>query len=198
MDHAATRDAIALWERHFRDPEASAAQAEARLAGTPIETADARAWYALTLAFHHLFFTARPPDARRFLADAKRGFQQNGDRRGELLAAIGAARLAIVEREPDAARQQLMALYAEALQALPPEDRFWLLNAIGAAHYFTDRLDVKLGLVALVLAIVLAIVTRRRLIAERTARVLAGERIPLMTTAERRATHWPMRDKAKL
>jgi diguanylate cyclase (GGDEF)-like protein len=141
VEPAAARDALALWERHFRDPEASAAQAEARLAGIPIGMADACAWYTLTLAFHHLFFTERPPDARRFLAEAKRVFQHNGDRRGELLAAIGAARLAIVEREPDAAREQLMALYAEAQQVLPPEDRFWLLNAIGAAHYFTDRLD---------------------------------------------------------
>jgi two-component system, cell cycle response regulator len=141
LEQATARDAIALWERHFRDPEASAAQAEARLAGIPVEMADACAWYTLILAFHHLFFTARPADARRLLAEAKRIFQQNGDRRGELLAAIGAARLAIVEREPDAAREQLMALYAEAQQVLPPEDRFWLLNAIGAAHYFTDRLD---------------------------------------------------------
>ena len=140
MEPAAARDALALWERHFRDPEASAAQAETRLNGTGDAT-DAHAWYALTLAFHHLFFTARPPDARHFLAEAKRSFEQSGDRRGELLAAIGAARLAIVERQPDAAREQLMALYPEAQQVLPPEDRFWLLNAIGAAHYFTDRLD---------------------------------------------------------
>src|SRR6185437_14707502 len=26
-------------------------------------------------------------------------------------------------------------------RALPPQDRFWLLNALGAAYYFTDRLD---------------------------------------------------------
>ena len=34
-----------------------------------------------------------------------------------------------------------MAIYPEAQQVLPPQDRFWLLNAIGAAHFFTDRMD---------------------------------------------------------
>ena len=64
-----------------------------------------------------------------------------GERRGALLAEIGAARLAIIERSPGSARDRLLALYPEAQQVLPPEDRFWLLNAIGAAHYFTDRMD---------------------------------------------------------
>jgi membrane protein DedA with SNARE-associated domain len=51
--------------------------------------------------------------------------------------------------------------------------------------HFTHRLDVRLGFVALVLMIVLFFVTRRRRIAERTARVLTGENIAIMTTAER-------------
>lgn len=55
-----------------------------------------------------------------------------------------------------------------------------------AALDFAHRLDVRLGLVAAILAIVLFFITRRRRIAERTARVLGGEEIPLMTTAERR------------
>jgi len=28
-----------------------------------------------------------------------------------------------------------------AQQVLPQLDRFWLLNAIGAAHFFSDRMD---------------------------------------------------------
>jgi membrane protein DedA with SNARE-associated domain len=58
---------------------------------------------------------------------------------------------------------------------------------------FTNRLDVKLGFIALLLSIVLVIVMRRRLIGERTARVLSGDKdIHLMTTAEREAArHWP-------
>jgi membrane protein DedA with SNARE-associated domain len=52
---------------------------------------------------------------------------------------------------------------------------------------FTHRLEVRLGLLAVVLLAVLFFFLRRRRIAERTARVLAGEDIPIMTTAERSA-----------
>ena len=141
MEQPAVPDALQLWERHFRDPEATAARAEALLAQLPAQASSARGWCALTLAFHHLFFGAHPLEAREFLATARQAFAESGERRGELLVEIGAARLAIVERAPLAARTQLLALYAEAQQVLPPEDRFWLLNAIGAAHYFTERLD---------------------------------------------------------
>jgi diguanylate cyclase (GGDEF)-like protein len=141
VDQATVADAMALWAGHFRDPEASAARAEALLAQPGTQLPAVRAWCALTLAFHHLFFGAQPLDARPLLADASHAFREAGERRGELLAEIGAARLAIVERAPAAARERLLALYPEAQQVLPPEDRFWLLNAIGAAHYFTDQLD---------------------------------------------------------
>lgn len=57
------------------------------------------------------------------------------------------------------------------------------LSALDFAH----RLDVRLGVVAVILMAVLFFITRRRLIAERTARVLGGEKIPLLTTAERKA-----------
>jgi membrane protein DedA with SNARE-associated domain len=53
------------------------------------------------------------------------------------------------------------------------------------ALMFTQRLDVRLGLVALVLTGVLVYLLRRRWIAERTASVLAGERIELGPPAER-------------
>jgi membrane protein DedA with SNARE-associated domain len=52
---------------------------------------------------------------------------------------------------------------------------------------FTHRLDVRLGAVGVLLCVVLFFITRRRLIAERTARVLAGNHISMMTTAEREA-----------
>ncbi|MGE5170233.1 MAG: diguanylate cyclase [Rudaea sp.] len=135
------RDAIHLWQRHFRDPETACAKARALLAQAPPAAAGTRGWCALTLAFHHLFFTANPREAGPFLAQAREAFADAGDRRGALLTEVGQARLAILEGAAETACERLLALYAEAQQVLPPEDRFWLLNAIGAAYYFTDRLD---------------------------------------------------------
>ena len=145
IDDAATQppdDRLsALWDLHFRDPEPAFAQAQALLADPASVDPRTRAWCELTIAFHHLFFTAHPLEARRWIAAASESFAVTGERRGALLAEIGAARLAIVERSPIAARDRLMAIYPEAQQVLPPQDRFWLLNAIGAAHFFTDRMD---------------------------------------------------------
>lgn len=57
---------------------------------------------------------------------------------------------------------------------------------------FTHRTEVRLGVLAVVLFLALMFVIRRRLAAERTARVLSGEDIPLMTAEERSALrHWP-------
>jgi diguanylate cyclase (GGDEF)-like protein len=141
VDDARAAEAVSLWERHFRDPEFACARAQALLAQETPRGEVARAWCALTIAFHHLFFTAHPREGRRYLADAQQGFSAAGNRRGQLLAEIGTARLAIVEHSPVAARERLLTLYPEAQQVLAPEDRFWLLNAIGAANYFTDQLD---------------------------------------------------------
>lgn len=141
MEQATKRDVAAVWVQHFHNPEAGFARAEALVAQEEPIGQPARAWCELTIAFHHLFFSAHPLEARTFLIDAQRHFAAAGDRRGELLAEIGVARLAIVERSPVAARERLLMLYPEAQHVLPREDRFWLLNVIGAAHYFTDRLD---------------------------------------------------------
>jgi membrane protein DedA with SNARE-associated domain len=51
---------------------------------------------------------------------------------------------------------------------------------------FTTRYDVRLGFVAIALIVALVLMRRRRRIAERTAHVLSGEDIPIMTTAERK------------
>jgi membrane protein DedA with SNARE-associated domain len=51
---------------------------------------------------------------------------------------------------------------------------------------FTTRYDVRLGFIAIALTVALVVMRRRRLIAERTAQVLAGDDIPIMTTAERK------------
>jgi len=133
--------AAALWDRHFRDPEGAFVEAQALLRDADDLAPGVRAWCELTIAYHHLFFTANPREARPWIAAAAEHFAALDDRRGALLTEIGAARLAINESSPIPARDRLVALYSEAQQVLPPQDRFWLLNAIGAAHYFTDRLD---------------------------------------------------------
>jgi membrane protein DedA with SNARE-associated domain len=55
------------------------------------------------------------------------------------------------------------------------------LRVLGFAH----RLDVRLGLLVLILSVVLFFMMRRRRIAERTARVLGGTAISFATTEER-------------
>lgn len=58
---------------------------------------------------------------------------------------------------------------------------------------YTKRDDVRLALAALVLLAILFVVTRRRRLAERTAHVLTGDDIPIMTTAERATPMNPLR-----
>jgi two-component system, cell cycle response regulator len=129
-----------LWEFHFRDPAAAVARAEALLAGDGGD-ARARAWAHLTVAFQRLFFTADPAAARASLDCAQQAFVALGDRRGEILARTGHARLLLIEQEVEAARARLLEIYPDALRLLPPQDRFWVVNALGATYYYTDRLD---------------------------------------------------------
>jgi diguanylate cyclase (GGDEF)-like protein len=137
-DAARERNA-ALWDLHFRDPAHAFAQAQQRVRD---ETdAPARAWAALTIGFHHLFFTARPEDAQQWLDQARAHFGAAGDRRGALLCEIGLARLAIVRRDVLAARERLLALKPEAQQVLRDDDRFWLANALAATYYYRDQMD---------------------------------------------------------
>jgi len=63
--------------------------------------------------------------------------------------------------------------------------------------HFTGMLEVRLGFLAAVLFVVLIYMMRRRRIAERTARILAGEKIAIMTTAEREAPTWRSRGVEK-
>lgn len=61
-------------------------------------------------------------------------------------------------------------------------------GAAMALLHFTGRLEVRLGVLVLILSIVLIFIMRRRFMAERTARVLSGETISMMTTEERQAS----------
>jgi diguanylate cyclase (GGDEF)-like protein len=129
-----------LWALHFRDPPRAFEHAQ-RMLDDDASDASTRAWAALTIAFHHLFFTPRPEDAQRWLDGASAHFVPAGDRHGAILADVGRARLAIVRQQMPLARDLLVALRPEAQQALPSVDRFWLANALAACYYYTDQLD---------------------------------------------------------
>lgn len=130
-----------LWEGHFRDPEEACARAMALLADRAAADDHATAWARLTVGYHRLFFTIRPTEAGEWLAKARAQFVALGERRGELLARVGLARLMIVEDSPLAARDRLLELYPETEKLLPPQDRFWVASTLGAAYYFTNRID---------------------------------------------------------
>jgi membrane protein DedA with SNARE-associated domain len=55
--------------------------------------------------------------------------------------------------------------------------------------HFTQRLEVRLGVAAVLLCIALFLVMRRRFMAERTARILSGEPIQILNTGEQ--NRWP-------
>lgn len=131
---------VAVWESHFRDPAASVAHARAAL-DDPASGERARAWAGLTIGWHQLYFTADPAAAAATLPAARERFAALGERRGELLARIGLARLKLVQQQPAAARADLLEFYDEAVATLKPQDRFWAINALGATYYYEDRID---------------------------------------------------------
>lgn len=70
---------------------------------------------------------------------------------------------------------------------------YWAGGFALVALAFTRRGDVRLATIAVILVIALILVARRRRIAERTAHVLTGDDIPIMTTAERATPLNPLR-----
>jgi diguanylate cyclase (GGDEF)-like protein len=139
VTQSVTPAGVDLWDDHFRDPAAAYVRALDLLQGDQIDEC-AAAWAELTIGYHHLFFTPRPTEAREWLTRARLRFSRLSERRGELLADTGGARLMIVEQALLPARERLLAIYAEAQELLPPTDRFWVANALGAAYYFTDHI----------------------------------------------------------
>ncbi len=131
---------IELWEQHFRNPLPAVDNAHAMLADAKTSERT-RGWAELTVAFNHLFHTSRPAEAELGMLRAASHFAATGDRRGQLLAEIGNARLLVVKQAPMPARDRLMAIRDEATALLGPEDRFWLLNALGATFYYADQID---------------------------------------------------------
>ena len=129
-----------LWDLHFRDPEQARARAQSLLAH-PDSNPHQIAWAELTIAYFHLFFTPRPAEARAMLTRTLDRFVEIADRRGEVLARTGLARLLVQEQSPLPAREILLDLYSEARLHLPPQDRFYVVNALGATYFYTDRID---------------------------------------------------------
>ncbi|MEO8486064.1 MAG: diguanylate cyclase [Betaproteobacteria bacterium] len=135
------QDPIAvLWDAHFREPAAAVQRARAVVDDARSDERS-RAWAELVLGWHQLSFNSDPATAAAALPGAQRRFEKLGERRGELLARIGAARLALVRQQPIDARSELLAIYDEAITSLPPQDRFWAINALGATYYYEDRID---------------------------------------------------------
>jgi two-component system, cell cycle response regulator len=130
-----------LWDGHFGDPEPTLERVRAVLAAPDRHDAHTLAWAELTEGFHHLFFTGGPGAAREWLDRAGERFVALGDRRGALLVDTGRARLLIHQQQPLLAREMLLTLQAEAMKALPPQDAFWVINALCATYYYTDRID---------------------------------------------------------
>src|SRR5207302_9713181 len=62
---------VALWDLHFRDPPRGFELAQARLHEGSAADVRSRAWAKLTVAFHHLFVTARPEAAEGWLERAR-------------------------------------------------------------------------------------------------------------------------------
>ena len=131
---------VALWDAHFHEPAAAVARARAAV-GDPTSGERLRAWAELTIAWHQLYFTADPASAAAMFPAARQRFERLGERRGELLARIGEARLLLITQQPLAARTALLEIYDEASSTLPPQDRFWAINALGATYYYEDRID---------------------------------------------------------
>ena len=131
---------VSMWEAHFRAPSQAVALAQAAI-DDPSTDERTRAWAELTLGWHQLYFTGDPAAAGKTLPVAQQRFERLGERRGELLARIGLARVLLVRQQPQEARKALAEVYDEAVSTLPPEDRFWAINALAATYYYEDRID---------------------------------------------------------
>jgi membrane protein DedA with SNARE-associated domain len=67
---------------------------------------------------------------------------------------------------------------------------YWAGGKALALLHFSRRTDVQLSVIVLLLVVALIMLMRRRRLAERTATLLSGEHVPIMTTAERLAPGW--------
>jgi diguanylate cyclase (GGDEF)-like protein len=139
-DEAASDPVAALWEAHFREPAAAARRAREALDDPGVDARTA-AWAELTLGWNQLYVTSQALEASTTIPAALARFVALGERRGELLARIGIARLALMRQLPQDAREAIRAIYDEAYATLPPQDRFWAVNVLAATYFYDNRID---------------------------------------------------------
>ncbi|MCU0928731.1 MAG: diguanylate cyclase [Burkholderiaceae bacterium] len=129
---AGLRHARRAWRIQFTDARASLALAE-RVLATDGAAAEARAWALLARAFHRMRFST-PADALPEFAAADRAFDDLGDRRGQILAAVGRARCLWMQGRFQASLDVLLPLRDEGLRCLHGDERALLLNGLAGCY----------------------------------------------------------------
>ena len=137
IEHPATL----VWDRHFIDPARAMERVREVLAAPVQHDERTLAWAELTHGYHDLFYTRGGVDAGDWIARAGARFIALGDRRGALLADAGRARILIYAQQHAAARQMVETMLADARRELGPRDFFWVINALCATCFYTDRVD---------------------------------------------------------
>ena len=137
------RQAQRAWRVQFTDASASLALAERVLAGAAA-SAEARAWALLARAFHRMRF-ATPADALPEFAAADRAFAALGDRRGQLLAAVGHARCLWMQGRFQASLDVLLPLRDEGLRYLRGDERALLLNGLAGCYSALGQPELAFG-----------------------------------------------------
>lgn len=118
------------WESQYARPKDSQAMArkaleEAERTGDGVTSA----WALLTIGYFELRY-ATPAEARRSLTTAQAAFTALEDRRGELLARNGLARVRMMEGDSGTALGMFRAILEEEAGALTTLDRFYTLNGM--------------------------------------------------------------------
>ncbi len=126
------RQARRAWRVQFTDSNASLALAE-RVLVRGEAAAEARAWALLARAFHRMRY-ATPAEALPEFAAADRAFAAIGERRGQILAAVGHARCLWMQGHFQPSLDALLPLRDEGLRCLRGDERALLLNGLAGCY----------------------------------------------------------------
>jgi diguanylate cyclase (GGDEF)-like protein len=131
-DAPGLRMARRAWRIQFTDASASLALAD-RVLASGAAGPEARAWALLARAFHRMRFST-PVEAMPEFAAADRAFGGRGDRRGQILAAVGHARCLWMQGRFQPSLDALLPLRDEGLRCLRGEERALLLNGLAGCY----------------------------------------------------------------